>query len=513
MAHILSTVVAPVSLPPGVHVIDSSATVDHRLTTQPGARLQILNGVTLTLNGGFNADADWVFDCVGTGRVEFDRRKVCKGHPEWWGASVDDPTADNTAALNACIEQMPITCLQFGDYRVLDTVRAATSYRTITGTKKTWDTSGTSITIAHATKPAMYFGHDTQAVWDGRASDFSLRRSVTLGAGSVTLLVKNMVFCELRDINIMNAQRAVYLSGNIRVEMYTCYAQRTQVASGLANDFFNAFYLDGSGVGTQPMGGGNASTTFWECTGAVMNPELASVPSSAFQIDKAGADTWIIGGESSNCHYGVGIIGSQGHAKELSGDTDILVQGVKIDGYRNHGIVVDNIATTGVVRILDNYITPASGTPLIAVGVYNSVGSVLVRGNECQATGIRIDSSYGVKSIDNIITNAAKPIEIHASGICESRDRINNPTISASQAAVRLTGSTNRCTIAPLINGAANRFPAGVELATAAESLNEINMTGIHSGAIVGGKKIVANGAHISASGPFAGGNLATGIA
>ena len=65
--------------------------------------LTINNGITLTINGAFEAGIYQVFSCVGSGSVVFGfPSKAEPVYPQWWGALADN-AHDDTAAIQAAI--------------------------------------------------------------------------------------------------------------------------------------------------------------------------------------------------------------------------------------------------------------------------------------------------------------------------------------------------------------------------------------------------------------------------
>ena len=82
-----------------------------------GTIYQIATGVTLTINGYFDAGLYQIFSCTGTGAVVFGDGIIDEAHPEWWGG-VANGTTDSTAAINAACASYEVVALQSGVYKV-----------------------------------------------------------------------------------------------------------------------------------------------------------------------------------------------------------------------------------------------------------------------------------------------------------------------------------------------------------------------------------------------------------
>lgn len=82
-------------LSPGTYTIASDLTLTSGLKVPRGAVLKPASGVTVTINGAFDAGLYQVFDTSGGGSVE-----VRNPRPEWWGAAGDGAT-DDAAPMQA----------------------------------------------------------------------------------------------------------------------------------------------------------------------------------------------------------------------------------------------------------------------------------------------------------------------------------------------------------------------------------------------------------------------------
>ncbi|MFZ0052041.1 MAG: hypothetical protein WAK96_09705, partial [Desulfobaccales bacterium] len=101
LATIISTIgnstPANLIVPTGTFAISANTTVTSNIRLLPhnGANISIPTGVTLTINGGFEAGLYQVFSCTGTGAVVFGRpNRVKELFPEWWGAQGNGSTDD-----------------------------------------------------------------------------------------------------------------------------------------------------------------------------------------------------------------------------------------------------------------------------------------------------------------------------------------------------------------------------------------------------------------------------------
>jgi hypothetical protein len=100
-----STTPATLHVPPGTWPVAANTTITANILLKPerGAIISIPTGVTLNLNGPFEAGLYQVFSCAGTGAVVFGRPSGVKELvPQWWGA-VGNDIHDDTAALNAMV--------------------------------------------------------------------------------------------------------------------------------------------------------------------------------------------------------------------------------------------------------------------------------------------------------------------------------------------------------------------------------------------------------------------------
>ena len=99
---------AMLRIPAGTWGIGENLTIPANITLKPerGATLSSANGVTLTINGGFEAGVYQVFSCTGTGKVVFGAGAIQEAYPEWWVGTLAGTATDATAACQAALNSL-----------------------------------------------------------------------------------------------------------------------------------------------------------------------------------------------------------------------------------------------------------------------------------------------------------------------------------------------------------------------------------------------------------------------
>jgi hypothetical protein len=501
-----------------------------QLIVHNGGLFNIDNAVTLTIDGPVQAGVYQIFDCTGTGEVVFGSQ--LSGYPEWWGAVTNDSGADCTDAINACIAALPITQFQSADYYIADTVYVTTNGRTLQG--NAWGylaSTGTQtrICMADATKTLLYVGQlsDPGSIGGGLAgttvNNISFVRTVAITlSGTVVygIVVKWTLFAYFYKVNSWDSQYGFYFGATCRTYVTNCYSARTLAASnaGTLTDEFAGYYLDGAiSFGAA---GGNASTYFFDSTAGCGETALTTSNSRGFLLATAAADTFINRCEVTTCAIGLELVGTAGGAKAQSGDADIHINELIVDGFTQWGLRMVDLSAYAAVDVSNSYFAPASGAAASAgIGIVDCIGPVSLVNNQVigwpsPLIGLLIQNSGGVSSVNNIYNACSNGgVQLVTAQGCRIEDTINNITGTAANAAVKLSSSCNRNYIAPIVTGGANVWPIGVNLSGATNTYNEINCTAIIPTAITGGSanKLVINGVQITVAGPT-GNNLASGI-
>jgi len=144
---------AALFLAPGAWNITANLTVNASavLTVPPGATIDVLSGVTLTINGYFNAGIYQVF--TGDGTVVFGSGAVADIYPEWWGIDGVDDQVEINKAMTSCNSLGGTVRLtkrgKTNDYTISDTIDVAEGVHLVgvaVPTAGSADTMGTYIT-------------------------------------------------------------------------------------------------------------------------------------------------------------------------------------------------------------------------------------------------------------------------------------------------------------------------------------------------------------------------------
>jgi hypothetical protein len=97
-----------ITIAPGAYSVSADIIfpVEASLYVPNGVLITIDTGITLTINGAFEAGLYQVFNCVGTGKVVFGSGSVKAVYPEWWGAvggATSSSSTDDYIALQAAL--------------------------------------------------------------------------------------------------------------------------------------------------------------------------------------------------------------------------------------------------------------------------------------------------------------------------------------------------------------------------------------------------------------------------
>lgn len=103
----MATSGAAIWFSPGTYLVDSNLTISVPVKMQQGAKFKVANGVTLTINGAFDAPVTQAFTVPGSGVVLFGPSAVVQSYPQWFGAIADTSVTDNAPPTQLAVNSMP----------------------------------------------------------------------------------------------------------------------------------------------------------------------------------------------------------------------------------------------------------------------------------------------------------------------------------------------------------------------------------------------------------------------
>jgi hypothetical protein len=529
-------------IPSGTYLVSSNVTFTKDVTILPGATLNISNGVTVTFSGGMQAEKTQIFNTTGTGVVVFNEELVTTGYPEWWGGFANDLAIDCSVPINKCITACPVTELGIGNYYVSSRVWLNKTNRSLVGLAYGYqgdNTNTTQIVATNGSTTIVQMGPDADPgainsyLQGTRIANVNLNRTVgpisTSGSG-IGLINKFTLFTQINTVSSQQSMQGFYLYATVQTRLTECYASRSLAKSGGAPaDQFIGYYLDGNSP--LPAAGGNASTYFTDCGAGCFLPALQTSGSTGLALDKAGADTFVLRFESVTCAIGIEIVGTEGLAKDATGDVDIHILGAVIDQFASYGIRIIKQAGGGAITVIDGYFAPTGGSGATAgIAIDSCVGTISLTDNQVigfpnniygllvQGTLAPYYASQNINSKGNIFLNCARGA-IHLTSTLNSifTDTCRNTSTTSANAAITLTSGTgggcSRCYIASIVSGGVNTWAQGVRLIGTSATYCEVNVTSVLPSCISGGagNKLTYNSTQITAVGVFGTTNYCSG--
>jgi len=512
--------------PKGRYRLTGDIAFDAPVRFDHGAVIDAASGTVIRFGGGVVAGPHQILALSEGARAEFDPAVTSVGYPEWWGARPGDPSFDCQPAIQAALRACPRTVLQGGDYHVGSTLKILDHGHSLEGVTPTQNghKGATRLMLTSGTADGLQVGFDNSPggakLWldHARVSDLTVQRlarieNPTSGFANAPCGVRLQwsVSCTLERVETIEHSHGFYVTGTVHCYLRYCQAFRYTAGTVKENDFFNGFFMDNSPA--SGFNSGNASLYIQNC-GAFSTQAIAFSESSGIKSYAGFTDTFITGFECALVGYGLNMNGRGSRDVDYQTE-DLIVDTCVLDSPTRVGILISGGSKATAAQIQNSYIAPAG--PGVAIAVRDCGGAVGVTG--CQiiatpgntATGLEVTRASGVSAMNNIFTDIQNPVMIRAAADCRVMDTINNVTQKTAVAAVQVEG-LDRGYLAPIVTGAEGHNPAGVLLKGGAGV--EVNCTGVRPSAIAGGKAniLLADGAPVARAGPFAGGNLASGI-
>jgi len=504
----------------GTYLTNSNQTFTQNVTIDFGAKFSIPTSIILTFNRGIVADRYQIFTVSGTGAVVFNEEYQTVGYPEWWGATVGG--SDCHSAISACIIACPVTELGVGDYYTASTIKIQKSGRTLTGIGAGYSNdlgiaagypSNTSrILTDSSTINIIQIGADTgsgppnnaSAITGITLSYISVVRNVAPNIASSCQCVR-VQYALFTNLSYVDAWDSIYnfvYQDTIRTNVKNCFSNRSFAGTGAGTDFYQGHtflnenwstYFTDSGAGT--------ATGFVPAGGSV------GVGISGFATD-----TFLLRPEVTACSIGIYL-----NLNSTLNNIDVHITDAIVDQFTNVGLYIVNANSRSAISVIGGYFATATGGNY-GINIDSNFGAISLTNNQVIGwvnpglIGLNLNNSYNVIATGNMYVECTGgAVRLNASGVCRITDACKNASLSTSNAAVTLTGGTNRCYIAPVVNGQSNAWGKGVWLTSSSGGYNEVNATTISPSAITGSAKLVNNTTVISAIGSFGTGNYASG--
>jgi len=237
---------------------------------EAGAQLAIATGVTLTINGPFQANKR--IKCIaltGTGVVSFGEESVSEVYPEWWGGVADRSTVVSTYINNALDSiTRGIVKLAPGVY---DT---GTAQINITGTGKHLVGSGIDATFLEGDIGngfRVLFGSDSATAQGCSIKNLTISRtSGSIGIHDHGIIAYNFLHCFAQNVKLRRHYNAFliqsevgYSDASFGFKALDCHLEEISNVAFYIDDGATGVVIDGNTIGNAGKGGGNTLTALY----------------------------------------------------------------------------------------------------------------------------------------------------------------------------------------------------------------------------------------------------------
>jgi hypothetical protein len=514
-AFVAAGAAGPFMVGDGAYLLSGAVVIDAYCAMSAAAR--IAGAASVTFNAGFSAPIAHVFGAGVT--ILFNPAFAPEGHPEWWGALSNTPAFDCEPALSACVAACPFTRLQPADYWIARTWKLTTPWRTIQGVGMygKGGNPSTRIVTADPGIDIIQMGADSQPAHGDdflqgvQLKDLTVARSVAPNlpppgpdyrAGVCGVRLQYVLQSMIERIWSSESINAFYVKACVATYLDYTHAARTLPAQGGgtgADRYFGYFFDASAKIG---LANGNASVyvDFFSST-------CAKVAENAFVYTHSGfTDLFFNRGECAGHTGGMRLNGGGKDDRGPSAE-DCHIHHVIMDGLSGDGILINQSNSGAAVTISQCYTTNVTGA---AVHVVDSLGAISLTG--CQfggtsrSTGLLVENSAGLTSINNIYANFGTAMMWKNSASCESTgDTIQSVSAAAPAAAAVQLISSVRCIWRAKIKGVAGAFEKAVTLTNNSPAggpcdYNLIDCSGIDPVCLAGGSvnKLTVGGAPVT---------------
>jgi hypothetical protein len=406
------------------------------------------------------------------------------GRPEWFGAVVNDGTADCAPAIEACVAFCPVTELAQADYFIARTLVIDRSWRTLYGTGRYAADQGQGTRIVlRASAPGirnadiMLVGSRQQPSrsndgfpFEIHLSDFTLVRDGTTAphaSGDLRhypagLRAAYLTRCSFARIASLESAVGFYLGGLVYTKIDDCMAQRLRAGTGDGSDLSAGFYLDGSP--DYGLAGGNASLYLNRCL--VVGQHAHHVRPTGLVAEGAFVDSFVDGFESARIDNGMRF--SAKDADKPTQTIDLHIRNCVLDGCGATGMEIDLAGTQAAsIELIDPYIYAGGHGGAVGILVHDGAGLLTVTGGQVHGDfhdgSLALRDTRGVRIHGLKLHEGSRPMVVDRSGALQLEPQVMNLSRQTTAFAISCTG-VYRAAIRPMVLGAAGMLGGGVAL-------------------------------------------------
>lgn len=452
-------------------------------------------------------------------------------YPEWFGAIVNSAgaAATNDTALAACYAVAIKMQLGGADYWTSATLKANIENHSILGVSDRYTGVNSAVSRIVCTSgsatilqlgPDAYPGSINALPQGICVRDVYVTRSVppVIASGGRGVLQRWVLNSTLENVKSDNSMIGIEASNVVHSFQINCESVRATAGTGGGTDYFIGNLANGaSGLATP---GGNASLFIYYCqANCNYGPLQTAVGSIGFKADQGFSDVKYVDPETTNFYIGQGLYGNDSAILSFS-NTNFTIDHPIHDQFRNTGLYISDVATSGSAETHNPYFGPAAGAR-VCYWVNSSEGGVTVRGGQfvmgaAPAVQAMLQSnSRGCNILDfPVVLEHGNTYPVVALDIVkDARVEVfaKNPTVSAASI-IQVTGANEALVLVPQASGKASAFQYGVQFVGTGVARSTVNVSGLNSACLVAtNRKLDNNGAAITAAAVFATNCLAEG--
>jgi hypothetical protein len=185
------------------YAIGTSLTIPNnvKVKVEKGAVIQVASTKTLTINGPSDAGLYQIFNCVGTGTVNFGAGAIKEASPEWWGI---DGRADQAEINSAIVSVQPwhgVVRLQATNYNIDSQIFFYTG-TSLLGTSTDISSGSLSTTITSTYNGYAIVSASSSAGYSARFEKFKLILDSTGRAGMGGISLDYFSSSDIKDVAV-----------------------------------------------------------------------------------------------------------------------------------------------------------------------------------------------------------------------------------------------------------------------------------------------------------------------